>query len=128
MLLALPVFRNQNCNGFTNRLFGSVAEDTLGTPIPACDNAVEVLAYNRVVTGLNNRRQPAQSLFTFAKCSFGLPALGNVDDRRDPASYLTEPIFIGCVDNVQQTRPDIFEIYVCFVFYAVPRQNSFDVG
>src|SRR6516162_11134269 len=105
MLLALPVFRNQNCNGFTNRLFGSVAEDTLGTPIPACDNAVEVLAYNRIVTGLDDRRQPAQLLFALAKRGLGLLVLGNVEDRGDPIVYLTELIFIGCVNHVQQTRP-----------------------
>ena len=45
-LLAVPLSRNYDCDGLTNRLFGSVTEDTLGTPIPASDNAVEVLAYN----------------------------------------------------------------------------------
>ena len=71
-LFVLPVFRNHNCDGLANRLFGSVAEDTLRTPVPACDNAIEVLAYNRIVTGLYDRRQPTQSLFTFAKLSFDL--------------------------------------------------------
>src|SRR6516225_10257844 len=78
MLFTLPVFGDHDCNGLTNRLFGSVAKDPLCTPIPACDNAIEVLAYNHVVTGLDDGRQPAQLLFTFAKCGFGLLALRNV--------------------------------------------------
>ena len=64
--------------GLTNRLFGSVAENTLGTPIPARDNSVEVFAHDRVVTGLDDRCQPAQSLLAFSKLSFNLFALGNV--------------------------------------------------
>src|ERR1700758_1174707 len=77
-LFAVPVFGNDNCNGTTNRLLGSVAEDTLGPFIPACDDAIEVLAYNRVVAGLDDGGQPAQSLFSFAKGAFDLLAFGDV--------------------------------------------------
>src|SRR6516162_6423352 len=127
MLFTLPVFGDHDCDGLTNRLFGSVAKDPLRTPIPACDCAGEVLAYNHIVTGLDDGCQPAQSLFTFAKRSFGLLARGNVEDRGDPTVYLAERIFVGRVDNVQQTRSDILEMYLCFVFYAVPRQDGFDM-
>jgi hypothetical protein len=59
-------------DGLTNRLLGSVAEDTFRTPIPTCDDAIEVLAYDCIVTGLDDRCQPIQSLLTFAKSSFDL--------------------------------------------------------
>src|SRR6516225_2400247 len=64
------------------------------------------------------------------RCSLsrsGLLARGNVEDRGDPTVYLAERIFVGRVDNVQQTRSDILEMYLCFVFYAVPRQDGFDM-
>jgi hypothetical protein len=77
-LFALPVFRDHNCNGLTDRLFSGEAKDALGTPVPACDNAVEIFAYNRFVTGLYDGRQPAQLLFTFAKLSFDPLVFGNV--------------------------------------------------
>ena len=89
----MPVFWDHDCDGPTNRFFGCIAKDLLRTLIPACDNAVEVLAHNHVVTGLDDGCQPAQSLFTFAKRSFGLLALGNVEDRGDPTLYPTERVF-----------------------------------
>ena len=49
-LFILPVLWNDDCDGLANSLFGSVAEDTFRTPIPTCDNAIEVFAYNCVVT------------------------------------------------------------------------------
>ena len=75
---ALSVLWNHNCNRLTNGLFGGVAEDTLGTPVPARDNAIEVLAYDRVVAGLDDGRQPTQPLFGFAQRCFDLLVLGNV--------------------------------------------------
>src|SRR5262245_47514852 len=68
----VSILWNDNCDGLTNRLFGSIAEDAFGTSIPACDNAINVLAYNCIVTGLHNRCQKIQSLLTFAKHSFDL--------------------------------------------------------
>ena len=50
-------------------------EQPFRTPIPACDNAIEVLAYNCIVTGLNDRSQPTRSLFTFTKLSLDLLAI-----------------------------------------------------
>jgi hypothetical protein len=87
--------RNDNCDGLANRLFGRVAEGTFRTPIPACDNAIEVLAYNCIVTGLNDRSQPTQSLFTFTKLSLDLLALGNVDSRRMQKKYCPRPVANG---------------------------------
>ena len=46
----MTVLRNDNCDGLANNLFGTVAEDTFRTPIPACNNAIEVLADNCVAT------------------------------------------------------------------------------
>src|SRR5580700_951915 len=80
-LFVLPVLRDDNCDGPANGLFGGVAKDTLRASVPTRDNAVEVLADDRIVTGLDNRCQPTQLLFAFAKCRFGILALGNVNPR-----------------------------------------------
>src|SRR5690242_10860420 len=69
-LFALPILRNYNCNGLADRLGGREAKDVLGALVPACNNAIEVLAYNRVITGLDYRGHEAQPLFTFVKRSF----------------------------------------------------------
>ena len=68
-LFALPVFRNNNCDGLTNRLFGRVAKYPLGSLIPVCDNTIEILAYDRVVTGFDDGGLPAKTLFAFLKGS-----------------------------------------------------------
>ena len=72
----LPVFWYHYRNGLTNRLFRGVAEHTLGTLAPACNNAIEALAYNRIVTVLDGRREKTHSRFTFPNCSFELLTLG----------------------------------------------------
>src|SRR6202044_402481 len=80
-LFVLPVLWNDNRDGLADGLSGGVAEDTLRASIPTGDNAVEVLADNRIVTGLDNRCQPTQLLLGFAKRRFGILALGNVNSR-----------------------------------------------
>jgi hypothetical protein len=44
----------------------------------ACDNAIETLAYNRVVARLNDGGQRAQPLVSFAKRGFDLSACSNI--------------------------------------------------
>ena len=80
-LFIMPVLWNDNCNGLANGLFCRVIEETLRAPIPACDDAIEVLAYDCIVTGLDDRCQKTQSFVTFAKRSFGPLAISNVDPR-----------------------------------------------
>jgi hypothetical protein len=63
----VPVPWNHNRDGLAGCLFGGVAKDALGTPIPTCDYAIEVLANNCVVTGLDNSGKRAQTLFAFLK-------------------------------------------------------------
>ena len=72
MLLMESIFGNDNCNGLANGLLSRVAEDSLGTPIPASDDTIEVLAHNRVVTdstiAANKRKslsRAVESLFVF---------------------------------------------------------------
>ena len=77
-LFILSICGNNNGNGLTDRLCGSVAEDTLGASVPACDYAVEVLAYDRVIARFDDGRQPTQLLLTFAKGIFDLLAVGNI--------------------------------------------------
>ena len=43
------ICRDQDRDRLADDLFGPIAEQPLGTAIPACDDAVEVLADNRVV-------------------------------------------------------------------------------
>src|SRR6476646_798769 len=69
---ASPILRYHKRNGLTNCLTGRVAEDSLSTAIPACNDAIEIFTYNRVVAGLDYGGQPTQSLLAFAKRSFDL--------------------------------------------------------
>jgi hypothetical protein len=75
----VAVFRNNNRDGLANCFFGSEAEDALCAFIPAYDNAIEILAYDYVIARLHDRRNPTQSLFTFAQRVLELLAL--VDER-----------------------------------------------
>ena len=75
----VAVFRNNNRDRLANCFFGSVAEDALCAFIPAYDNAIEILAYDYVIARLHDRRNPTQSLFTFAQRVLELLAL--VDER-----------------------------------------------
>ena len=72
------VLWNDHGDGLANRLFRSVVEEALRTLIPAGDDAVQVLAYNRVITLLDDGANPAQAFFTFAKRNFHLYAFGNI--------------------------------------------------
>ena len=56
----MAVFRDQNRNGLSDRLFCSVVEDALRSPIPAGD-AIEVFAYDCVIAIFNNRCERTQS-------------------------------------------------------------------
>jgi len=69
---------SRSSDRLTDRLFGGVTEDALGASVPARDNPIEVLAYDRVVAGLDDGCQHAQSLFAFVKRDFDMFAFGNV--------------------------------------------------
>src|SRR5262245_51544444 len=45
-LLVMPVGRNQDRDRLADNLFGQVAENPLRTPVPACDDAIKVYAYD----------------------------------------------------------------------------------
>src|ERR1700722_20574364 len=75
---ALPVPGDHKRNGLTDRLAGRVAEDALSTFVPACNDAIEIFAYNRIVAGLDYGGQPAQSLLAFAKRNFDLYPFRNI--------------------------------------------------
>ena len=55
--LVPPVGREDSRNRPSNHLFRGVSEYALRASIPAGDNAVEILAENRVVRGLDDRNQ-----------------------------------------------------------------------
>src|SRR5271166_3193212 len=50
----LPVFWNHDRDGLADRLSGRVAENSFGAPVPTRDNAIEVLAHDCVVAGVDN--------------------------------------------------------------------------
>ena len=75
--LIAPIPRNNNCDRLPDCFFCGVSEHALRALVPARDDAIEVLAYNGVVTELDDCRK---SSLTFVKGDFGLPALGNVYD------------------------------------------------
>src|SRR6476659_4202123 len=74
----LAVRRAHKCNGLTDRLAGRITEDVLSRSIPACNNAIEILAYNRVVARLDYGGQPAQPQVSFVKRNFDLSACSNI--------------------------------------------------
>ena len=77
-LFLKPVLWNNDSDGLANRLCRGVAEEALRTPVPAGDNAVEVLAYDRVIAGLDDGANPTQALFTFAEGCFDLDPFDEV--------------------------------------------------
>ena len=74
----LSVRRNYNRNGLTNCFLRSVAEDSLGPPVPARDDTLEVLADNCVVTALDDLPKEKRLQLLFPKCCFDFLMLGNI--------------------------------------------------
>ena len=74
----MPTLGDHKRNGLTNCLAGRVAEDALSTAVPACNDAIEIFANNRVVAGVDQGSEPAQSLFAIAKRNFDLYTFGNI--------------------------------------------------
>ena len=54
----LPVGRNDHADRLADRLGGGVAEHPLGRPIPRRDDAVQILADDRVVRRFDDRHEP----------------------------------------------------------------------
>jgi hypothetical protein len=74
----LVLVRHQDGHRFTDNLFGRIAEEPLCALIPSCDDAIEVLAYDCIITGLDNASELPRPLITFAQRSFGLAAFNEV--------------------------------------------------
>jgi len=62
----LPVWRNQNHDRLADGFVGRVAEQSLRSLIPTCNDATEVLTYDCVITGLDNGCEPPNALLAFA--------------------------------------------------------------
>ena len=60
------VWRNQKRDRLTDRFFGRIAKQSLCAFVPTCNDAVEVLAYDCVITGIDDGREPPKPLFGFA--------------------------------------------------------------
>jgi hypothetical protein len=68
-LFILPVRRYQNRDRPADSLFGSIAKQALGAPIPSRNNAIEVFAYDRIVGRLDDRCEAQRNdLGLFAIC------------------------------------------------------------
>src|SRR3546814_16444121 len=76
---------NQDQDRLADDLVGRIAEEPLRTLIPARDDAVEVLAYDRVVGGLDDRGKP---LFRYLRPL----ALGDVDQHVHSPDLSAGPI------------------------------------
>src|ERR1700759_659542 len=81
-LLVLAVVRNDDRDGLPDRLRGRVAENPLRTAVPAGDDAVQVLADDRIVARFDDGGEPAKSLLAVAKRRLDLLAFGDVDAGR----------------------------------------------
>jgi hypothetical protein len=58
VILTLPFRRRQDGHRFADSLLGKIAEKLLGALVPACDDAIEVLAYDCIVTELDDGSEP----------------------------------------------------------------------
>src|SRR5579871_440063 len=72
VLLLMALRWDQNGDRFADDLISEVAEDSLRTLVPARYDAIEVLAYYRVITGLHDSGVPPRLLPTLAQCGFGV--------------------------------------------------------
>jgi len=73
-----PFQRNQNGDMLADDLLARVAVYPFRALVPACDDAIEVLAYDCVITRLDNRSEPAGPLLAFAQRSFDLTSLNKI--------------------------------------------------
>src|SRR6266446_4697647 len=74
--LVVAFRRDENRDRFADHLFGRVAEEPLCSPVPSGDDAVEVLAYDGIIRGLDDGG-------TSLRCVRGLQRLINC--RRESA-------------------------------------------
>ena len=73
--LIRPVVRENRRNGSSDHLLGGVAECPLGAAVPAGDHAVQILAEDGIVRGLDNRSQQTAGFV-------GAPARGDVPEHQ----------------------------------------------
>jgi len=59
LLLMETLRRDQDGYRLADDLVSEVAEDTLCTLVPACDDAIEVLTYYCIIAGLDNGGEPS---------------------------------------------------------------------
>src|SRR5262249_29221995 len=78
VFFALAFRWNQDGHRFADDLFGRIAIEPLCASVPACDDAIEVLAYYRVITEFDNRSEPTKLLSTLAQRLLHLIALNEV--------------------------------------------------
>lgn len=50
----VPVERNQNGDRLSDHFFGEITENPLCALVPTCDDAIEVLAYDCIITELDD--------------------------------------------------------------------------
>src|SRR5437879_10748627 len=63
-LLVGALRRNKQGYGLADYFFGFVTKESFGARIPGGNNSVEILSYNRIVTRLNDRREPPRCLIS----------------------------------------------------------------
>jgi hypothetical protein len=78
LLLMVTLWRDQDGYRLADDLLSEVAEESLCTLVPACDDAINVLTDYRVITELDNGSEPPEPLPTFAQLLLDLVALNQV--------------------------------------------------
>src|SRR5262249_10621058 len=77
--LFMVAFRwNQDRHRFADDLFGEIAKEPLGTLVPAGNEAIEILADDCIIAGLDDGSEPPELLPAFAQRCFRLIALNEV--------------------------------------------------
>jgi len=101
VLLRILIGRNYGFYGLADYLVGSVTEQLFGASIPSPDDAVEVLAGDRVVRRLDNCGKSRKLLGAFA--------LGDIDQHvhctRHLAGRVTQRCWIGEERHAHTVRP-----------------------
>ena len=118
--LVLQVFRNDDGDRLADHLLGRIAEQPLGARIPADDDAVQILADDRIVGGFDNTGElPARLL--------ALALLGDVEQRRDPAASVALRIELGPIGDVKAAPAGLGEIEFAFEFQRLAAQHLLNI-
>src|SRR5580704_4107916 len=118
--LVLQFRRNEDPDRFADDFFGRVTEQLLGGVVPADDDAVEILADDRVAGRFDDAGELLARLH-------GPALLGDVEQRCDPTIDLARRIGFRPVSDMQAARPSYREADLAIELCGFAAQHLFDV-